>query len=457
MPEALHLLGVKEVLHGLSEGRFTSEDLVRQCLIRIARLDPNIEAWVWLKSETALERARAADHHRRAGKHGALLGVPVGVKDIIDVDGVPTRMGSPVFEDNIPSMSARVVRRWEEAGAVLLGKTVTAELAYFAPGKTRNPWNPAHTPGGSSSGSAAAVAARFVPAALGTQTNGSVIRPAAFCGVVGYKPSAGLISRSGILKFSHTLDQVGVFARGVADAAVVAGSLVGHTQDDTDSLSDFALVPKDLDPKPLFQPPRLAAVRSPAWHLADRDQQENFLQSVATLRKAGAAVEAVVLPESLHQAHEVHRTIMHYEGARAFAALQAQHRDRLSEAINRLIDDGLQIAEAAYHTALESRTRLQGDLNEFLNRYDGLLTPPARGEAPATLEHTGDPVFCTIWTLCGIPALTIPAGLGAHGLPLGLQLVGGYLQDARLLQVAQWCARQIGFRHSPPDIVNRDT
>ena len=452
MPEALHHLGVKQALQGLREGRFTSEALVRDCLTHIARLDPKIEAWAWLKSEAALETARSADHHRRAGKQGALLGVPVAIKDIIDVRGVPTRMGSPVFEDNIPSTSARVVRRWEEAGAVLLGKTVTAELAYFSPGKTRNPWNPAHTPGGSSSGSAAAVAARFVPAALGTQTNGSVIRPAAFCGVVGYKPSAGLISRSGILKFSHTLDQVGVFTRGVADAAVVASALIGRTPDDPDSLSDFALVPQDLDPKPLFQPPRLAAVRSPAWHLADADQQENFLQSVATLRRAGTAVEAAVLPDAFQRAHDVHRTIMHYEGARTFAALQDQHRDRLSAELNRLIDDGAKITEAAYYAALESRTRLQGELGDFLRRYDAVLTPPARGEAPATLAHTGDPAFCTLWTLCGVPALTIPSGLGAHGMPLGLQLVGGYLQDARLLQVALWCEQAIGFRHSPPEL-----
>ncbi|MBI3777656.1 MAG: amidase [Gammaproteobacteria bacterium] len=452
MPEALHHLGVKDALQGLREDRFTSEALTRDCLTHISRLDPKIQAWAWLKSEAVLETARSADHHRRAGKQGALLGVPVAIKDIIDIRDVPTRMGSKVFEDYLPTLSARVVHRLEEAGAVLLGKTVTAELAYFAPGKTRNPWNPAHTPGGSPSGSAAAVAARFVPAALGTQTNGSVIRPAAFCGVVGYKPSAGLISRSGILKFSQTLDQVGVFARGVADAAVVAGALIGHTPDDPDSLSDFALVPKELDPRPLFQPPRLAAVRSPAWHLADADQQENFARNVTALRKAGAAVEAAVLPDAFLQGHDVHRTIMYYEGARSFAALQSQHRESLSAELNRLIDEGKKISEASYYAALESRTRLQGELNDFLRRYDALLTPPARGEAPATLEHTGDPVFCTIWTLCGVPALTLPSGLGAHGLPLGLQLVGGYLQDARLLQVALWCENVIGFQGRPPEL-----
>ncbi|MHB8536003.1 MAG: amidase [Sulfuricaulis sp.] len=452
MPDALYLLGVKEIIRGLREGRFSGEELARQCLAHIARRNPEIEAWAWLDPDAALEKARAADRRLRAGHPAALAGVPLGIKDIIDIRGVPTRMGSPVFEDYLPATSAHAVRRLEEAGALMLGKTVTAELAYMTPGKTRNPWNPAHTPGGSSSGSAAAVAARFVPAALGTQTNGSVIRPAAFCGVVGYKPSAGLVSRSGILKFSQTLDQVGVFARGVADAAIVASVLIGHSQDDPDSLSDFALVPRDLDPKPLFQPPRLATVRAPAGHLVDNDQQENFNQNIARLRRAGAAVEPVVLSEDFARAHDVHRTIMQYEGARSFAALQAQQRDRLGADINRLIDEGGTISEAAYHAALESRTRLQGELTALLRRYDVLLTPPARGEAPATLASTGDPAFCTIWTLCGAPALSLPAGLGSHGLPLGLQLVGEYLQDERLLRVAQWCAEQIDFRHRPPEI-----
>src|SRR5512135_3032 len=288
MTEALHRLGVKQALEGLQAGRFTSEALVRACLAHIEKLEPRIEAWACLDPETALKNARQADHHRSAGKTGALLGVPVGIKDIIDVRGVPTRMGSVAFADYVPDKSARVVRRLEEAGAVMLGKTVTAELAYLTPGKTRNPWNPAHTPGGSSSGSGAAVAARCVPAAIGTQTNGSVIRPAAFCGCIDYKPSAGLVSRAGILKFSHTLDQVGVFAREVADAAVLASALIGHAADDSDTLSDFALVPKNLDPAPLFQPPKLAAVRTPAWNLADAAQQDNFTQSIAALRKIGA-------------------------------------------------------------------------------------------------------------------------------------------------------------------------
>lgn len=452
MGEGLHHLGVKEALHGLLESRFTSEDLVRDCLLQISRLDPEIGAWVWLKSEAALERAREADRHRQAGKNGALQGIPVGVKDIIDVQDVPTRMGASVFEDYQPSMSARVVRRLNEAGAVMLGKTVTAELAYVAPGKTRNPWNLTHTPGGSSSGSAAAVAARFVPAAIGTQTNGSVIRPAAFCGVVGYKPSAGIISRAGVLRFSHTLDQVGVFARNVPDAAVVASALMGYAQDDPDSLSDFAMVPKELDPKPMFQPPRLAAVRTPAWPLAEAGQQENFTQTIAQFRRAGAAVESAMLPDAFLQAHDVHRTIMHYEGARSFSHLQAQHRDRLSPDMNRLIDEGLAISDSAYHAALESRTRLRSELGEFMNRFDAVITLPARGEAPTTLSNTGDPQFCTTWTLCGVPAISLPSGLGAQGLPLGLQLIGGYLEDARLLQVAQWCNLQVAFRQAPAGI-----
>ncbi len=448
----LHHLGVKEIVQGLRDQRFSCEDLAHACLKRAQKLEPDIAAWVWLKPDAIVEKARELDRHLHIGKtSGDLFGVPLAIKDIIDVQGVPTRMGLTAFEGYVPDKSARVVHRLEEAAALIFGKTVTAELAYLNPGATRNPWNLAHTPGGSSSGSAAAVAARCVPAAIGTQTNGSVIRPAAFCGVVGYKPSSGLISRVGILKFSHTLDQVGIFARQVVDVALVTSAVIGHTPDDADSLSDFALVPRNLEPKPLFQPPRLAAVRSPVWHLASKDQQDNFTQTVAMLRKAGASVEPAVLPDFFNRAHAIHRAIMYYEGARAFAALPAQQRDRLSKEINRLINEGLLINEPAYHTALEERTRLQGELNEFIRLYDAIITPPARGEAPATLDETGDPTFCTIWTLCGAPAITIPSGLGARGLPLGLQLVGGYLQDARLLQVAQWCAQRLDFRKRVPE------
>ena len=450
MPEALHQLDVKAVVHGLREGRFTSEDLTRDCLERIEKLEPKIEAWAWLDHAAALASARAADHARRAGKLGTLQGVPIGVKDIIDVRGVPTRMGSPLFEDYIPSASAQVVRRLDEAGAVVLGKTVTTELAYLGPGKTRNPWNTGHTPGGSSSGSAAAVAARFVPATIGTQTNGSVIRPAAFCGVVGYKPSSGLLPRAGILKFSHTLDQVGVFGRSVEDTAIVCSAMLDRSAEVPDSNPEITQVPRDLVPAPLYQPPRVAAVRTSMWHLVEKDQQENFLQTIAQFRKAGAVVESAVLPDAFSRAHEVHRVIMHYEGARSFGGLQTQNRDRLGAEMNRLIDDGNLISETAYHAALEHRTRLQSELAEFARRYDILITLPARGEAPATLEHTGDPWFCTIWTLCGAPTITIPSGLGTHGMPLGMQLVGAHMQDTRLLQVAQWCSMQLGFRRHPP-------
>lgn len=449
MPEALHQLGVKEILHGLRADRFSCEDLVRDCLERIEKLEPKIQAWVWRDPAAALESARGVDRARHAGKLGTLQGVPIGVKDIIDIRDVPTRMGSPLFEDYIPSTSARVVRRLDEAGAVLLGKTVTTELAYFWPGKTRNPWNTGHTPGGSSSGSAAAVAARFVPVAIGTQTNGSVIRPAAFCGVVGYKPSTGMIPRAGILKFSHTLDQVGVFTRSVDDAAIVSSTLLDQSANNHDGNSEITQLPRDLYPAPLFQPPRMAAVRTAMWHLVEKDQQENFLQTVAQFRKAGAVVEAAVLPDAFSQADKVHHAIMYYEGARSFAELQSQNRDRLGAEINRLIDDGKLISETVYHAALEQRTRLQGELAEFQRRYDIIITLPARGEAPATLENTGDPAFCTIWTLCGAPTITIPSGLGTHGMPLGLQLVGAHMQDARVLQVAQWCAGQIGFMSKP--------
>jgi Asp-tRNA(Asn)/Glu-tRNA(Gln) amidotransferase A subunit family amidase len=442
----LHQLSLHTAAKRIREGFLTSEAYAAALLGRIARLESRLHAFAWLDPEAALERARAADRHRAAGQRlGLLHGIPVGIKDIMDVAGLPTGMGTPVFEGRVARRSAAVVERLGMEGGFALGKTVTAELAYFAPGPTRNPWNAAHTPGGSSMGSAAAVAAGMLPLALGTQTNGSVIRPAAFCGCVGFKPSAGLIGRSGVQPFSPTLDQLGVFARSVEDVALATAALMGRDREDPASVSEEGLRTELWPLKPPLQQPRLAAVRSPVWHLAEPAQRERFAQDLERLRAAGAALEEIELPEEFASAHDVQRTIMYAEGARSLVDIQARHRERLSAVLNSLIDEGRTIPDARLADALERRTRLQGKLRELLRQYDALVTPPARGEAPATLEHTGDPAFCTLWTLAGLPALTLPTGLGPRGLPLGLQVVGGYLEDPVLLAVAQWCAHALGF------------
>ncbi len=427
-------LGLAEAAAAIRTGRLTSEALTRACLARIGEREPEVGAWAWLDADRALHQAREADAARRAVRPaGPLLGIPLGIKDIIHTRGIPTEMGSAAHAGFVPEASAAVVEGIEAAGAFVLGKTVTAELAYYTPGRTRNPRNPGHTPGGSSSGSAAAVAAGMVPGALGTQTNGSVIRPAAYCGVVGYKPSLGRVPRAGILPFSPTLDQVGVFARGVADAALLASVLM-----------DDGLQGGDIAPR---QPaPRLLAVRQPAWAEAEPAQQRIFLDGLVTLRRDGAAVEEGELPAAFDEAHAVHRTIMHYEAARQHAALQARSRALLSPALNRLIDEGLAIPDAHYTLALTGRRRLIDDLEEVFRNVeaDAIITPPATGEAPSGLESTGSPVFCTIWSLTGAPALSLPAGLGPRGLPLGLQLVGRPGDDANLLAVAAWCEAVLG-------------
>ncbi len=435
----LYRMSMRGMLDGLRAGRFTAEALTRDLLARIDALEPRLHAWAWLDAPRALAAARGAGR-------GPLGGIPIGIKDIMHVRGVPTGMGSPVFEGRIADESAAVVKRLEAAGGFALGKTVTAEFAYFHPGPTRNPWDPTHTPGGSSMGSAAAVAAGMVPAALGTQTNGSVIRPAAFCGCVGYKPSSGLIPRSGILEFSATLDQVGVFARSVEDAALVASVLVGHDAADRGSLGNAQALADGLFlVAPPARPPRLAAVRSPVWQLAEAPQRAQFERDIRALRQAGAQVAEVELGDAFAQAHAMQRRIMYAEAARTLGPLQTEHRARLSAALNRLLDEGRAISEAEYREALDVQASLQRALQDFLVPFDALITPPARGEAPATLDSIGDPAFCTIWSLCGAPALTIPTGFGPNRLPLGLQVVGRLYDDARLLGVARWCAGAIGF------------
>jgi len=440
---AFYALGLREAARAIHKGDLSSEALTRALLERIHAYEDRVQAFQWIDSSRALDLACRADERRRSGAPiGPLHGIGIGIKDIVETRYIPTTMGSAIFEGFVPERSATVVRRLEAADAFVMGKTVTSEFAFFTPGKTRNPWNPAHTPGGSSSGSAAAVAMGFVPAAIGTQTNGSVIRPAAFCGVVGYKPTAGLIPLDGIHPFSPSLDQVGVFARSVPDAAFLAAVLEKRDPYPASGSKNSVICG---DVAPMACPPRLAAVRSPVWHLADQNTRDHFLALVERLRAAGATVEERELPRTFERAHAVHRTIMYAEGAKGFAELQRHHRRRISPRLNGLIDEGLGIGQSVLARDLAQRDQLSGDMDTFLSEFDVAITPPATGQAPADLTQTGDPAFCTIWSLCGVPAVTIPAGQSPQGLPLGLQLIGPRFADERLLSIAKWCDEAIGW------------
>jgi Asp-tRNA(Asn)/Glu-tRNA(Gln) amidotransferase A subunit family amidase len=428
-----HYLSIREAARRIREGSLTATELVRACLTRCSRLEARILAWEHLDAGRAVERAEELDAARKAGKSaGVLHGIPLGIKDIVDVAGMPTTMGSPVHAGRMARDTATAVQQLEWAGAVILGKTVTSEFAYYTPRKTCNPWNPAHTPGGSSMGSAAAVAAGMVCGALGSQTNGSVVRPAAFCGVVGFKPSHGVISTGGVMPFAPTLDTIGVFARSVSDAALLAAGC-----------APAGRLPAECAPP--SRPPRLAAVRSPVWDAASDAQKTMFADNVAALRRAGASVSEAELPEAFGDAHAVQRTIMAYEAAQHLGPVQRGHRPQLSARLNAFLDEGAAVGETRYRGALGTRDRLRQGYERFLSAYDGLVTPPATGEAPADLTQTGDPTFCTIWTLLGAPAVAVPVGLGPQGLPLGLQIVGAFRRDDAALAAAAWCERVFPF------------
>ena len=436
-----HELSAAQAALAIREGQLTSEELVAACLAQIEALEERIGAWTFLDPDLALQSARDADLARRAGKPlGALHGVPVGVKDIFDTADMPTEDGTPLHAGRTPAYDATAVAALRSAGAVVLGKTVTAELAVCTPGKTRNPHDLERTPGGSSSGSAAAVAAGMVPLAIGTQTNGSVIRPASYCGVVGYKPTLGLISRYRVLRASRSLDQVGVFARNIEDAALLAEQLMGFDSKDpsTRKRARPDLVALATRPPPV--PPRLAYVKTPAWSQADADAQVAFQQLADYL---GEAVTEVDLDELLASAVDWHRTIMEAELGRNYRRELERGGDLLSPALRAILERGRAIKACDYIEALERVPGLVAALDEILLEYDAILTPAATGEAPLGLDSTGSPVFCTPWSLCGMPAVSVPVLQGEAGMPLGAQLVASREDDARLLRTANWLAARV--------------
>ena len=439
-----HALGLRALYAAFKEGRLTVPDYVRALNNRVKALEPRIQAFEWFEPD----RAMAEAEERSGGilKDLPLYGVAVGVKDIIATRGIPTRMGSRIFANHVPGRSAGLVRRLEALGGLVMGKTVTTEFAFRQPGRTRNPWNLAHTPGGSSSGSAAAVAAGFVPVAIGTQTLGSVIRPAAFCGVVGYKPSFGAISRDGVFPFSRTLDHVGVFARSVEDASWFGACLMG--QDPRDEATGIRAGMRSLAVPlaSLGHAPRLAMVRTPKWSIASEPQRANFTEAVANLKDAGALVREVPLPPAFNDAWSVVGAIMDHEAARGFASLESRHRLQMSRPLTELLDRGKAITAEQHAKNLARRDEYRRWLDGLYDGCDAIVTIPAAGEAPEGFASTGDPTFCSLWTMTGLPAITMPSGRGPRGLPLGLQIVGRYREDERTLQVAAWCEAVLGVR-----------
>ncbi|HEX6437296.1 MAG TPA: amidase [Candidatus Binatia bacterium] len=443
----LHLLSATEAARLIRDGIINSEQLVEGCLARIREVDPQVQAWTFLDEDYALAQARALDERRLSGGAiGPLHGVPVGIKDIFDTADMPTECGSVLYRGRTPLRDATVTALLRAAGAVIMGKTVTTEFAYFSPGKTRNPHNPEHTPGGSSSGSAAAVAANMVPLALGSQTNGSIIRPAAYCGVIGFKPTHGLISRHGALTLSRTLDHVGVFANSVADIALFAEHIAGYDQNDADTRPRARLPLAEIAAEEPPLAPMFAFIKTPNWQSADEDTREGFAEIIEHL---GGQVEEVELFPSAVNAWQWHQSIMGAEMAYNLERPWKNSGSRLSEQLRAQIERGREVRAADYLSAL-GRINLVHDsfLELFEQRYDAILTPAAPSAAPKGLANTGDPLFCTLWTLCGMPALSLPLLQSSTGMPLGVQLVGPRYGDARLLRTARWLAQHIAAEKS---------
>ena len=419
-------LTVREAARQIAERRLTAEALAAAYLDRIEARETMVGAWQYLDRERALADARRRDAEPT---RGPLHGIPIAVKDLIDTVDMPTAYGSSIYRGHRPAADASCVALARASGAVVLGKTVTTEFAAFTPGKTANPRNPAHTPGGSSSGSAAAVADGMAPLAFGTQTAGSVIRPAAYCGCIGYKPSFGLINRAGVKPLADSLDTIGVLAGTVEDAAFFAGVL-----SERPALRHLA-APSDR--------PRFGLYRTPMWDEAEPATAAALDAARAAIERAGAAVAELAIAPEHYGLAEVQNTIMGFEMVRALAYERTLHSAELSPRLAQMLDAGMTIGADEYDRALARAAEARAGLDAFFGSCDAVLVPAAPGEAPVGLGNTGDPIFNRMWTLLGVPCVTLPARWADNGLPTGVQLVGRIGNDPRLMACAAFLERAL--------------
>ena len=434
-------LGASQLVGMIERGEITSTELVEACLARIEAKEDAIGAWAHLDPDFARRQAAHCDElHASGAPTGPLHGIPVGIKDIFDTADLPTENGTVLSKGRLPDDDSAAVRLLRAAGAVIMGKTVTTELAVYSPGKTRNPHDPERTPGGSSSGSAAAVAAGMVPLAIGSQTNGSIIRPASFCGVVGFKPTHGRISRAGALALSRTLDHVGVFARTLEDAALISDCLIGHDPADPDTKPAAAPCLSEITRQEPPIEPRFAFVKSPVWDRAEPDAQEAFEELREFL---GDQCEEVTLPDHFNGAVDNLRKIMCADLVRYLSGYVARGEDKLSDVLRAMIEEGKSVTAVDFNECVDMRVHLAGWVKSLGEEFDAILTPATCGEAPKGLDATGDPVFCSTWTYLGVPAVTLPLMQGANGMPVGVQLVSARNDDARLLRTARWLVEKV--------------
>ena len=429
-------LSASELAAQLREGEISSVEVCSQYIERIGKFEKDVKAWSHFNKKLLLEKAAEADEHRISGKPlGLLHGLPVAVKDIIGTLDMPTECGTTIRKKMNTSQDSEVVNLLKVAGAIIMGKTETTELAYFHPGKTTNPHDYKRTPGGSSSGSAAAVAAHMAPLSIGSQTNGSTIRPASYCGVVGYKPSYGLISRYGILKQSDKLDQVGLFGKSVEDVALLARVLIKKDLFDPSTIHYSAEDMMDVCRKgPLFDP-KFIFYKTKNWKNIDKESQKSFEIFIKTFKKN---IEVFDTPSYFDDIPKYHKIIHETDMANNFQLYYKKYKKKLSKEMVSAIERGLKNSATEYAEAIDFMKRSYDSYKEVFEDYHGVLTPASSGVAPKGLGNTGSPEFSTVWTYLGLPSISLPLLTGKNDLPLGIQLIGDKHDDLRFLGVASW-------------------
>jgi len=411
----------------IQKEQLSVDEYLGQCVVQADALEPTLKAFT--------VRASLPTLIQQSGS-GPLRGIPESIKDLIDTKDFVTSYGSPIYQDFVPSEDAEIVKKIRKLGGVIFGKSVTTEFAWRKPGATTNPWNSGHTPGGSSSGSAAAVASGIVPLAIGSQTAGSIIRPASYCGIVGFKASYGAVPRQGVHPVSGSLDHIGFFTRSVVDAVYAFNLLKNSSTQEDDSIEIPELILKPVNVVLDQQKPRFAILKSPFDELLSQEQVDTLKNAAASLKASGASIEELSLPQTYWDGIEALAVLMSCEAAVVHKKHLEQFPELLGADIKELIEKGNAYSERDYLEAKNLQIALRKSIGNYFERFDAILAPPATGEAPKGLSFTGNPIFCSLWTFIGTPAIALPLGKSSNGLPLGVQLIGDYRADEKLVNIA---------------------